>query len=528
MGPADRLPGTSTVPPAARRRPPGSVAHGLSRAARAMCLATAAGIVLAGCQLGGTTGPSATSTPSATSLAPRPFTVMSTDPIRVTDPAAITDAASSVVSLNVFQRLMSADPGESVLKPDAARDCLFTSATTYTCTLNKKLFFHNGHPLTSSDVKFSIERATRLNVAGSSTSLLSSLRRIETPDPLTVRFLLSRPDTQFGWALASPAASIVDEELYPQDDVWPPDQPINGSGPFLVAQHDDRSLLLTRYTHYVGRNPPGIDALEYRTVTDSAAIEDAMTRGLVDVVWRGLNAAAVTRYTQQIANSPDKVTTDGFTEEAITGTRVLQLGWNPASPMRANRALRQAIADALQGDRTLDSVVPGGIPGHLSTFPLGGRATPKITWQNRIKLTLGYDSTAPNALDIATQIRTRLENSGGLSIQLRADTPAADLQLLDRKAWTATGLAWLQPYLDAPLPAVKDTLDTIVTDFRQTTDDASAARLLGVLQKQAAVDCVLLPISQSDDYLFARAGVSVNPKSFGPGWQLGLFGIHNG
>ena len=97
-------------------------------------------------------------TPTASST-PRPFTVMSTDQIRVTDPAAITDAASTVLALNVFQRLMTADPGGSVLKPDAARDCLFTSATTYTCTLNDDLAFHNGHPLTSSDVKFSIERA---------------------------------------------------------------------------------------------------------------------------------------------------------------------------------------------------------------------------------------------------------------------------------------------------------------------------------------------------------------------------------
>ena len=117
---------------------------------------------------------------------------MSTDQIRVTDPAAITDAASTVLSLNVFQRLMTADPGGSVLKPDAARDCLFTSSTTYTCTLNEDLAFHNGHPLTSSDVKFSIERAARLNVPGSRRSL-SSLRRIQTPDQKTVRFVLSRP-----------------------------------------------------------------------------------------------------------------------------------------------------------------------------------------------------------------------------------------------------------------------------------------------------------------------------------------------
>ena len=86
-----------------------------------------------------------------------------------------------------------------------------------------------------------------------------------------------------------------------------------------------------------------------------------------------------------------------------------------------NKALRQAIAVALQGDRTLDSVVPGGVPGHVASFPLGGKATPKVTWKNRINLTLGYDSTMPNGRDIATQIRTRLEDTGGLSVQLRPD-----------------------------------------------------------------------------------------------------------
>ncbi|MDF2746981.1 MAG: putative transporter substrate-binding protein, partial [Propionibacteriaceae bacterium] len=164
----------------------------------------------------------------------------------------------------------------------------------------------------------------------------------------------------------------------------------------------------------------------------------------------------------------------------------------------------------------------------LSSFPVGGKATPKITWKSRIPLILSYDSTAPDALDIATQIRTRLENSGGLSVQLRPDAAAADLWLLDRKAWTSTGLAWLQPYIDAPLSTAATTIQTIVTEFRKTTDDEAAAQLLGSLQKQAAVDNVLVPISQSDEYLYARAGVEVSETGFGPGWQLGLFGITNG
>ena len=81
--------------------------------------------------------------------------------------------------------------------------------------------------------------------------------------------------------------------------------------------------------------------------------------------------------------------------------------------MRGNKPLRQAIATALQGDRTLDSVVPPGIPGHVTSFPVGGKATPRITWKNRIPLTLTYDSTAPDAVDIATQIRTAWRTPAG-------------------------------------------------------------------------------------------------------------------
>lgn len=481
-------------------------------------------LLVAGCRLP-TTDPGPTSSPSPT---PRPFTVISTDPVRVSDPAAMTDPASSMLALNVFQRLMTANPGESALKPDLARDCLFTAATTYTCTLNPEVTFHNGHLLTASDVKFSIERAARLNVPGSSASLLSSLRRIETPDDITVRFLLSRPDTQFGWALASPAASVVDEEVYDADQVRGVADPPIGSGPYQVTRFEPKLLELARFTDYVGRTGPSLTSVVYRTVPDSASIEDAMNAGTVDVVWRGLNTAAVTRYAQQVGQSADEVTANGYAQQVLTGKRVLQLAWSPRSANRTNKPLRQAIAVALQGDRTLESVIPAGVPGQAPSFPLGGRAVPKVTWKNRINLTLGYDSSTPNGLDLATQIRTRLENTGGLSVRLRPDEPASDLQVLDRKAWTATALAWLQPYLDAPLRTSAPSVELTETAFRQATEDAEADRLLVVLQKQAAADQVVLPISQSDEYVYTRAGVTVSATSYGPGWQLGLFGMRHG
>lgn len=224
--------------------------------------------------------------PEQSTPASQPLTVLSTDPIRQADPAAVTDPASVVLSLNVFQRLMTTEPGQWALKPDAAKDCPWTAPTVMTCTLNPNLRFHNGHELTSSDVKFSIQRALRLDLSGSSASLLSTLRRIETPDPLTVRFVLSRVDNQFAWGLASPAASIVDEQVYNADEVQAKDQPIVGSGAFAVASFKDDELLLERNQTYIGRTPPRSDAVLYRTVADSAALEDAMKKHTVDVVWR--------------------------------------------------------------------------------------------------------------------------------------------------------------------------------------------------------------------------------------------------
>jgi peptide/nickel transport system substrate-binding protein len=484
-------------------------------------VAVLAGLLTVSCDAGGPDPTPSSVSPSA----PRPFTVMSTDAIRQTDPAAITDAASAMVSLNVFQRLMTAPPGESVPKPDAAKDCLFTSATTYTCTLNKDLQFSNGHPLTSSDVKFSIQRAARLDVPGSSAGLLSSLRRIETPDDLTVRFVLSRPDTQFVWALASPAASIVDEETYDADEVRAPDQPMVGSGPFTVTSFDRGVLTLTKFDSYVGYSPARLPTLVYRTAADSASIEDSMKKGQVDAVWRGLNAAAVTRYAGQVAQNADERTADGFAMTTYTGLLIKELFWSPDSKLRPDKALRQAIAVALQGDRTLESIIPGGVPGHVAAFPAGGKATPKVTWKSRIRLTLSYDSTAPDARDLANQIRTRLEDTGGMSVRVRADDDGADLTLVDYKAWTATPLAWLQPYLDSPLPGSSQRINSLVTQYRETYDPKEADLLLAQLQRQAAQDLTVVPISQGDEHELAAKTADVAQTSFGPGWQLGFFGM---
>ena len=150
-----------------------------------------------------------------------------------------------------------------------------------------------------------------------------------------------------------------------------------------------------------------------------------------------------------------------------------------------------------------------------------------MTWEDRINLTLGYDAASPNAQDIAVQIRTRVENTGGLSVKLTPNPSEADLVLVDRRAWTHTALAWLQPYVDAPLEGSAEMIEATEAEFRSADERAAAEQLLAELQRQSALDLTVLPISQSDERMYARAGIEIGDGSFGPGWQLGLWGIGN-
>lgn len=103
---------------------------------------------------------------------------------------------------------MVVHPEKAELKPDLATDCLYTSATTYTCDLPAGLTFHNGHALTASDVKFSIERAYRLWTPRSSIRLFDSLARVEVTGDTKVTFHLNYADSSSAtrWPPRRPAS----------------------------------------------------------------------------------------------------------------------------------------------------------------------------------------------------------------------------------------------------------------------------------------------------------------------------------
>ena len=108
-----------------------------------------------------------------------PYTLGTTDTVTALDPAGSYDLGSSILQYSVFQTLLTIPAGENTPQGDAAETCEYDDPQTLTCTLKEGLKFSNGNDLTSSDVKYSFERA--LNIAdpnGAAIYLLGSIGKV--------------------------------------------------------------------------------------------------------------------------------------------------------------------------------------------------------------------------------------------------------------------------------------------------------------------------------------------------------------
>ena len=76
------------------------------------------------------------------------------------DPQALLSGATTAVVCNLYSKLLKRDDNMNIVK-DLVTDYSIVDDTTWTFTLREDAKFHNGDPLTSADVKFSIERAAK-------------------------------------------------------------------------------------------------------------------------------------------------------------------------------------------------------------------------------------------------------------------------------------------------------------------------------------------------------------------------------
>ena len=113
------------------------------------------------------------------------------DPVTM-NPLKRTITPTTNVQVNMFDTLLRHDP-QGHLVPWLAVSYKRVSPNVWEFKLRNDVKFWNGDPLTSADVKFSVEKIKDPSEASEQTPRVNTIDHVEAPDPYTVRYVTARP-----------------------------------------------------------------------------------------------------------------------------------------------------------------------------------------------------------------------------------------------------------------------------------------------------------------------------------------------
>ena len=259
------------------------------------------------------------------------------------DPRFATDAQSQHLDGLLFSSLVSRD-NQMVLHGDLAESWETPNPLTYIFHLRANVKFHDGSPLTSADVKFTIDSIQNVANHSPKRGNFASVASVEVPDPATVVVHLKEPDASFLWNLCRGAIGIVPAKA---DASFA--QHLTGTGPFrFVSQAQDDDVILARNPNYFGGAPP-LETIHVRVVPDAIVRGLELRKGSADIEISSLSPDMI----PVLAKQPALAVTQR------TGTNVNYLGFNLADPLLAHREVRQALAYATDRESLIRYLLHG-------------------------------------------------------------------------------------------------------------------------------------------------------------------------
>ncbi len=211
--------------------------------------------------------------------------------------------------------------------------------------LRKGIKFHNGAPLTSKDVAFSIERMRDEKGGSLQASNFKDITEIQTPDDQTVIFVTKQPLAIFldrlenRFILSKVAGDKYGDQLY--------QNPI-GTGPYkFVSYQRGGNMVFTRNDDY-WNGKAAIKEVIFRKVTEDAARLAALESGQADFI-NNVPVHEVAR----LQNHP-RVRID-----KLEGLRMFLLAMNVAHKPFDNKFVRQAVNYSVDAPSIVKNIFDG-------------------------------------------------------------------------------------------------------------------------------------------------------------------------
>jgi peptide/nickel transport system substrate-binding protein len=173
-----------------------------------------------------------------------------------------------------FNQLVQFQPDKPQNRPDEIIPDLATSweqpdAQTVVFKLKQGVKFHDGSDFTSEDPKVQIEwiKNPPQGKVSPRKAALDAIAKIETPDPLTLKLTLSRPNPSLLMNLASHYFTIGQaKDILANGEIGPK---LIGTGPFKLKQYERGNFIeLEKNPNYHIQGRPYLDGLKFFIVRD--------------------------------------------------------------------------------------------------------------------------------------------------------------------------------------------------------------------------------------------------------------------
>lgn len=357
----------------------------MKRTTAAIALAIATTVALAGCAGGSSSSSGDEATIAIGSLY---------EPQNLSNTGGGGQGVTEALTGNVYEGLYRLTDDGEVEPVLAADSSVSDDGLTYTFTLQEGVTFHSGDPLTSADVRSSIEAVTAEDSQSARKSSFAVISDIATPDDQTVVITLSERSISFIYNLSY--VWIVNDaatDLKTSED---------GTGPYTLGEWKRGSTLsLERWDDYWG-DPAKNAEVVFTYFTDATALSNALVTKQIDIITSVQSPDQLSQFT----DNADYVVSDG------DSTTKELLAFNDRVAPFDQALVRKAVYSAIDTKKLLSSIW-----GDYGTL-IGSMVPPTDPWYEDLTQVNPYDP------ELAKQELADAGYADGFTFTL--DTPSYD------------------------------------------------------------------------------------------------------
>lgn len=269
------------------------------------------------------------------------------------DPRVGLDAQSERIGELLYDALLTRDEHLNV-QPGLAERWETPDPLIYVFHLHHGVTFHDGHPLTSRDVKWTFDSLLAGKLLSTKAATYRSVDRIDAPDDFTVIFHLREPNSTLLWNLSEGSIGIVPYGLL--DEITA--KPI-GSGPFkFVSAELDKDVILERNDNYWGTKAR-LARIRFIVVPDTTTRALELRKGSADVAINAFPSDMVLAIAKE----------QKLAIERAPGTILSYMAFNLRDALLKDVRVRQAIAYAIDRQPLIDYIWRGFARPAASVLP---------------------------------------------------------------------------------------------------------------------------------------------------------------